>query len=89
MKQGTKTLLYVLGGAAVVGGIGTAIYLATKKSDTSQKMSDAVQGGAQGGAKGGAAQGPVFTPGAATSPNFVSFWVQEHSQLIDQNTGNA
>ena len=32
MTSGAKTLLYVLGGAAAVGAIGTAIYYATQKS---------------------------------------------------------
>jgi len=53
MKKNEKTLLYVLGGIAALGGVATAIYFATRPKTTALASTekDAVQGAIEGGMK--------------------------------------
>lgn len=75
MTKSTQTLLLVLGGVALVGGAGTAIYLATKKPATT-----AVSG------NGSSPPAPNPTPnnpgGAAPPPVTVQTTVPEVNALI-------
>lgn len=63
MTKGMETLLWALGGVAVVGGVGTAVYFATRKKPDQAAISGAVTGGAAGGSASGTLTVPpqVFT----------------------------
>lgn len=88
MTKGTKTLLWVLGGTAVVGAAGTAIYFATKTPAATGPQLPG--GGAVTPPGGGGATPPPLPPKsyvATFNPVMQSFaqWLSQNSKLIDQS----
>jgi len=86
----TQTIVYVVGGLAVLGAAGAAIYFATKKPELTQ-------GGAAPG--GDTNPKPKEQPKQTTTPTYQasalplelqSFanWVNQNSHLLDQE-GNS